>query len=630
MICRKCASIFDDSISACPDCGTPVFGEENEESEAQEKAYEPDAEQPEAENEEETATDIETEADIEAEAENMTPPEYEEKPVLIKTAPTKKRSIRRGGVEKINVESIELGEQGSSSDRKKMKAKPEKESIGDKSAAILIIALVSILSVMAVALAAVSIKSDVFKEDDGVKTMALSGLSGEETGALEQWISDVGYVFSQPFDPDVNSAEDVLKLMGVGAPDGLYTLLLGNAEKTQDKADPANRFAAENGEYSYFRIKEEKIADILALFSLESDRTLNSDYGYYYNGYYYLAANTEPEAGAKGYVADVSSSQKIQDGSFYVKYHLLDEESLSDDIGDRYAIVEKPALGEEAWTVKKISSEPIFDLAGVMIRQEEAVEMKKETISLEADDGTVYHRVIVEYPVFKGETDGEVIVNDMFKNMISSYKQSAETVEDSYQHYIKNGGKAKQLPLVTVIRSEITCMNESYIGFFEETAEYVPESMPVEKTEEQGAQEAQQEEADKPVNFARRIVEGYTIDTETGEFISKDAVIGKDYQNISKLLYRIYNGYDYSDVVAAIESQQAEEGEEDNTSSENADIPEDEKGMGMKIYEGAGALSDEGYVFCFINEKGFSEKVVIPFGISALFQGDFAKTVADE
>lgn len=622
MICRKCANIFDDSISACPDCGTPVFGDE---APTEKEKTENEAEK-EADTQETSDTPQEESGSVREKndltSEELSVPEYKtEVPPKINAAPEKK--IPRGkATGRISVESVGVDDGEAGGDKGRKSAKRVKESIGDKSAAALIVALVCILSCMTVVLTVVSIRTDVFKRDDSVKTMVLSGLSGEETGELENWISGVGYAFAGQHDEALSSATDIIPRFGIGSSDGLYARLYGPAEKITDEADPAGRFVNGEGEYSYYRIEEEKISRLFSFFSMKSDRTLNCEDAYYYDGCYYFA--DIEKVGIRSYITDVSLSKKIQDGSFYIKYNLLDVNSLSDDIGDRYAIVEKPALGDDGWIFRKISSEPIFDLAGVLIRQEGSFEMKEEEIELTAKDGTVYHRIVVEYPVFNGDSEGEKMANGMFTNMLANYRQSEDAVENSYQEYISGGGKAEELPFMTVVTTEVTCVNEKYVGFFEEIAEYVPLSVPTQQENGSEADSQQESFEERAVTLAQRRVEGYTVDAVTGEFIGKDAVIGKDYQSISKLLYRIYNGYDYADVIAEIENNAASDDAQQSAEIiGESDIPADESGLGMRIYDGAGALSEEGYTFCFINEKGYSERAVIPFSIKALFRSEF-------
>ena len=38
MICKKCANMFDDSLSSCPECGTPIFDSEITEEQKKKKA----------------------------------------------------------------------------------------------------------------------------------------------------------------------------------------------------------------------------------------------------------------------------------------------------------------------------------------------------------------------------------------------------------------------------------------------------------------------------------------------------------------------------------------------------------------------------------------------------------------
>ena len=107
------------------------------------------------------------------------------------------------------------------------------------------------------------------------------------------------------------------------------------------------------------------------------------------------------------------------------------------------------------------------------------------------------------------------------------------------------------------------------------------------------------EDTQASVVLPAKTLECYTFDVETGLFVAKDSVVGKDYQKVSEMLYRIYNGYSYDDIL-----------DEDVSVG---DIPEDTEELGEKIYNSASTLCQDGYVFCYVTGDGIREDVVIPF-----------------
>lgn len=648
MICRKCANMFDDSLSSCPECGTPTFIEEKEESDGKGKEkFKLNI--PEEE--------IEKPIVITAESKTAEEPEKEE-------TKTEKPEIMQANSEKEqkkDPDAPKIKKAGSS--EKKAKKRKEKSSgdIGDKSAAALIILIVCILASMMTVLTFVSVKSDVFEGDDAIKTVALSTLSADETSDLEQWMNKVSFVSDTEFDCSHYTVSDFLSLMNPYDAGGLYGSFYGKAEKVTDTADPAHRYEDENGEYAYYKIPEEEIDSMVKLFGLTVNHTVNTEDCYYYGGYYYFRDKAD-FVPAETKLTDVKSSRRIQDGSYYIRcsFHLQD--NLSSEAGERYAIVKK-AEGETEtdanWVLQKLSSEPIFDQSGTMIKSEGEISFKIKTHVIEhsASDGTVYHRYVVEYPEFSGVSLGEQTANQLFNDMITSFELSESSVQQDYERYVKYGGDVDELPLITHVVSRVTYNSEEYISVIEETSNYIPSSMPPEDAQElseNGEYEPESEEdSDEPVPLPVLTVEGYNFDVETGDFVNKDAVIGKDYLTISELLYRLYNGYGYNDIIDQLNEKAAEANQNDGTDeltqgqegesteepepeeveteepeqeeAEPEEIPEDEEGLGKKIYDSANALCHSGYMFCFVTEEGYARDVVIPFDMPHLFTAEFSE-----
>ncbi len=613
MICRKCANIFDDSLSECPECKTAVFAGETEEK-PEKTAKKPfivtitHDDVPEEETKSEEKVDDLKEDSIPGEEEA---PEVK-KVTSVKTVP--------------KAENDKVPRKQKKTAAPKEKKVKVKDSIGDKSAATLIISVMCILACMMTVLTFVSVKSDVFKSDgEVVKTVALSSLSGEEKGELEKWFSDLSVICDSEINPATTTFGDLMGLVNPDSASGIYSVIYGAAKITANTPDPAHRFANENGDYSFYKIEEEKIDRITELFGFFANHTLNTADCYYYDGYYYF--RDKDSGTAVSYITDVKDSKRIQDGSYYVECTFLYKDNLSKESLERYAIVEKVTDAENPvqWKIKRFSHEPIFDKSGVLIQKETAIpfDMKTKVIEKTAKDGTVYHKYIIEYPVFSGDTLGAATANQLYSDMINVLESEETSVQKDYRKFIKAGGVKEELPLLTYVSSRVTHNSGGYLSVLEETAEYVPASMLRILSEEgdESTADTADEPSDEPVTLPKRTVEGYNFDVASGDFITKDAVIGKDYQFISELLYRIHGGFDYSDLKEQLRLQSITDvGDEPETPEINEEIPEDENSVGMKIYESASVISEKGYMFCFVTEDGYAEDVVIPFEFADLFQ----------
>ncbi len=627
MICRNCANMFDDSLSSCPECGTSaIMEEEKPQTDKEKKSFVLNI--PEEEIEKPIViTAVSSTVDEEKTDEKAEQQPKEKTAVKIKTRQVKTPAQSRSAAKE-------------APQKKQVKRPVKKESVGDRSAATLIVSIMCILACMMTVLTVVSVKSDVFKGDgDTVKTVALSSLSGEDAGSLEQWLVKVGALCDSEFNSSVNTVSELLSFIRPYDKAGLYGSFYGEAQLITDLPDPAHRYADENGSYAYYKLPEKEVDSIVESCCLTVNHTVNSEQCYYYNGFYYFADAQQYESQGS-YIIDVKNGKRIQDGSYYVDCSMLQQSNLSKEPKERYLIVEKSDSGE-AWKIKRISSEPVFDSGGMLNKADSEIsyEMKTQIIEKSAKDGTVYHRYIIEYPLFSGETEGEKMANQLFSDTINTMSADDSSVQADYERFTKFGGNTTELPLITHVVSRVTYNKNGYISVLEEKAEYTPNSMPAENIEEllENGEYEPSEDTDAPVSLPVRTVEGYNFDVETGDFVTKDAIIGKEYQLISELLYRIYNGYGYDDIIAELEAESDEaqqdenlqEGTENEAQQDNTayvtdealkeEIPEDELGTGIKIYESASAICDKGYMFCYVTEKGYAKDVVIPFEIPNLF-----------
>lgn len=630
MICKKCANMFDDSLSSCPECGSPVFTEKGTEEEKkspfvlnipEEEIEKPIIIKAGAANEDTEAEENPSEEPgDELTADRLQPEEDTEKQEVKIPAP---QIVRRAA----NINSVK-----NAAPEKAEHEEKKQDNVGDKAAAALIVSIVCILACVMTVLTFVSVKSDIFKSDgDVVKTVAMSSLSGEQKGELESWFSKIGVICENGIDASKNGISAVLDLMKPYDSDGIYACVYGKAEITANSPDPAQRYSNENGDYSYYKLDGDKVDALTDALGYTPNHTVNTPDCYYYGGYYYFRDKDIKEK-TRLYIADVKSSKRIMDGSYYVECSFLDKKDLSGEEKERYAIIEKlDGNTNVPFKVKMLSDTPIFDESGIMIHSSAAYKMKTYSVDKKAKDGTVYHRYIIEYPEFSGSTEAEKTANQLFSDMINVYGGDDESAEKAYKSFIENGGNKKELPLITHICSRVTYSEGGYLSFMEETAEYVPASMPgAEENGEEDEDAYEQSDDNAPVILPKRTVEGYNLDTETGDFVTKDAIIGKDYQNIAELLYRIYNGYSYEDLKLKFKENLGEDLMSEETSPETEstvteDIPEDTEELGMKIYESASALTEKGYMFCYVTPEGYAVDVTVPTDIDGLYVIDINK-----
>ena len=457
------------------------------------------------------------------------------------------------------------------------KSKEKLKSMGkkEKGASRFIVSSVCMMAVLMAAISCLSVFTDVFKDDgDTVKTMALSSLSPVDAIELEDYLSKLYALKDFELDDDTASDEFYVNIRP-GVKSGLYESLVGKAKLVEDSADPAERFSDEEGNYAYYKLPCEKVDGIVESFGLVPNHTLNLKNAYCYKGYYYFGRTDEETASSVE--AGIVASKRIQDGSYYVECMFY---SAGKEEGRLYAIANKDEEAEGKWIISRLSSEPIFDGSGIMVENDGVFryEMKRELFEGKLSDGTVFCEYSVEYPYFKGDSMGEKAANMLYSEVLSKYKNSAEEADKYFEEY---KGSKEDLPIVVHISSEVTYSDEKYISTIVDVSEYNPEN-----------------EKDEKILISERSIEGYIFDAETGEFVSRDEVLGKDFQLIYDLLYRIQGGYSYDDLIY--------EGV-----SRPSDIPPNNT-IGKEIYEAGGAITPNGYVFCKVTDEGYVNSVVLP------------------
>ncbi len=461
-----------------------------------------------------------------------------------------------------------------------MRAKQQKSEKKAKTGTVVLMCLVALCLCGTVGISAFT---DVFKQESEVKAVALV-LSGAEEAELESQLGKIYPLADMEYNEKNFDAAQLLTYIRPYAKDGLYAVNGFEKAQAETQADPAERFNDGEGNYSYCKIAGSQIDEILSQFEVVADHTVNTKDIYYYDGNYYFALGDEGQE-ISSVKADITSSKRIQDGRYYI----------SCTVGDKnlYVIAGKPdAQGQ--WKIQSVSTTPVFDQMGIMIKQENNslfdYDMKTKVIEGKTDKGVLYCRYTLQYPVFYGDTAGELEANRFYDSVLSYYNQLAQDSTAQYKKYVKQGGVESLLPLEVNYSAEVTYTSGAYIAVCNE----VSETQSLYKTE---GEESLTASAVVPSN---KTVECYIFDTETGAYVNKDSIIGKDYQLIEELLYRIYCGYDYSALLS-----------EDATDTQ--DIPDDVGKLGEKLYDCASTLTKDGYMFCYINDSGYREDVIIPY-----------------
>ncbi len=625
MICKNCANIFSDDLDVCPECGTPLKKNaaenvQTDSSEGIEKlvslAFSMDVNESASAQKfedvfsysEEQFAEIENSGSEELSEEKETESEDAEIAMSDTAFEIKAEDESEESEVEVNAEPVVQVRPATE------KAKLPKMTAKEKGSFNFILSLMAVIFIIILALAGVRMGTDIFdKDEDSVKAIVLSGLTSAETADLEEYLSKIALVAYSGFDREKHVAVDVMNYFRPHDAGGLYNRFFSYAEITANTPDPAGRFKNENGDYSYYVLDADKVDSIIEKFGYSVNSNINEKNFYRYDDKYYFA-NLSDYTFSADVVADISLSKRIQDGSYYVECSFYDESAADTNKNyfKAYIILDKYEDAESSevkWIINRISDEAIFDSSGLMIKDESGLNELSYTIetkTLEAvtEDGEVYARYILEYPVFSGDTKGEKVVNYTFEDMVKTYSTDVQSATEAYNKFIKKVGKAEELPYVTYVTARVSYNRNGYISIILGTSEKKPQSS-------YKASDAQEGEF-QPVFLPEKKIQGYTIEVGTGEFIPKKEMFNVEYTLVHELLYRIYNGYEYESLI------------NENIVSEEI-IPEDTENTGMAFYESACGLSRDGLLFCYVSPEGYTENIVIPYDTEGFFSEDFGK-----
>lgn len=601
MICKNCSAEYDDKLEACPDCGAEaetMTEEDAEKAEAVGEEKEAPAELAEAEADAEASEADSEETEIKAETEAEADSDTEQ----TKEDGTAEEHTEEKSEEKF-AENKHFEYMASDKTSKPVKPKPQfrriemtrAQLIKENKRRALIIVIMCLVASLAVAVTVLNLTTDIFADDGASeKVVAGIGFTAQEEKELEVLLAKSFSVSRNEFSKEGITAEAFLETINPADSGNIYSVLNGVNETPQSEADPADRFADENGSYAYYKLEESKVDNVLSLFGLESLRGENSENYYYCDGFYYFAA-TEGKATPE-FSAEIEKSRRVLDGSYYVEGYFYSEKNGETVKTDNYhfvvEMVKDTETGENVYTVRKVSKKPIFGSDGKLVDGAKNALKQKEVIEGRTDDGKIFSVYTLEFPVVEGESEGYKNLNEFFKNAVSVYELKAKSAQQSYAEFKQNGADESKLPLVENLVATVVFEDEKNLSFKAEISSYNPVS-------DGGGQSA----AD---GVYKRSVEAYTFDKVTGDFVSKDDALGKNYMLIGEILYRIYSGYEYENLLKKDEESESEIYDE---------TPSDIEGIGAKIYESAWAYTENGIAFFMITEKGYVTEVTIPYDV---------------
>lgn len=471
---------------------------------------------------------------------------------------------------------------------KKTKTKAQKSESKAKITVTVLMCLVAVCLCTVIGLGAFT---DVFSGEREVKAVTLV-LSQAQSDELEKRLSIAAPLTQVGFKSEGSNASELLEYILPGSDKGLYACYGYEKAQKQTQADPAMRFQDEQGNYSYYKIGVGEIDSILECFDIITDHTVNTKDIYCFDGYYYFKDSDKADVSGslKG---SITSSKRIQDGRYYV--------TCDFDGKEAYVVASKSDEDDSPWKICEISSTALFDQLGIMIKSEKesAYDFESETQIIEGktNDGVIYCKYTLTYPVFYGKSAGEAEANRFYQSVLSYYEQLSGDSDKLYKSYIKSGGDVNKLPLEVNYSAKVTYVKGNYIGVTNEISESLINISSINSDDDDF----------EGIIPANKTIEAFVFDAQTGDYVTKDNILGKDYQLIESLLYRLYNGYDYADLFS-------------DSAVNSADIPDDADHLGEKIYLSAGTFCDKGYMFCYVCDEGYRQDVVIDFDIKDIFE----------
>ncbi|MGN1419262.1 MAG: zinc ribbon domain-containing protein [Acutalibacteraceae bacterium] len=638
MICKRCGKEIGDSDTFCKFCGASVYETKKPfvlhiDDEKLGKDSSSESAQTPALNTPQTVESIsgeEQNENAEAGQEPSEPEESQQESAQEETQAQAQKSVQ----EKADLPNIQRTQEHETETNNRPKItkavsapKDSKQSIkADK--AIKIIACVC--AIVMTALAIVSIKTDIFKNTAGNRTIALSKLSDEQIASFEEYAAKLAPLYENGYDSSKSVLDDVIDLMNPTDENGLYATFYGVKTPTSETSDPAKRFVFESSSVSYCDAQSDEIASLAETLGLEAHDDINTAECYYYGGKYYFE-NVADEEKQNADVIKVNSSKRTSDGDFYVICDLYDETAQKDENGTYisepksqlyFLVIDDGTQEEPKWVLENLSSEPLFDDLDARITEEStgdhlAYEIKQEKFSAKLSDGRVYANYVVEYPSFENNGTTAITINSIYDAIITELKGRTDTskVDKRYENFLAAGGSDDALPLYTHVIATVKYNDDGYISIFERKSTYTgKEKLKAQESETTTASYYSQTQTTVPevqeeeVYLPETTYEGYTFEIETGEFVKRDDLLGKDYVTIQDSLFNAW----IAGGGRLFGKDQATYGTLQTTSGYGSmQVYSDTNGIGKAIYDSSWLMTADSIEFLFRHEDSALDIVSI-------------------
>ncbi len=514
---------------------------------------------------------------------------------------------------------------------------PQRETRTARRSRRILTAVVCLCLAVMIGLLAVRLNTTLFdSSNSGLEPVSVNVLTDEEKTQILSCLTAYAPLFDRPFKPQTLGVGAFFDLLDLNRTNNLYAAVKGQPARVTDTADPLNRFADGEGGFSYYSISQNDLNAVAAQFGLSLPGSGQNSSYYSSDGAYYFAADREP-SGDPALDLHVGKAQHTEDGNYYVA---LADLSDTDAV---YAIVSRSTDAAEAdWTLLELSPEPLFREDGTRTAPQTVslnYEMRHESISATAADGTVYANYVLDYPYFTDQTaETAKTINALYAQMLASYQELAQSADKNYTSFVKHEYDKRLLPGYTYMVSTVTYNADGTVSLLDELTEYLPEvtakALKAQQTETPSAAQDEPQEI-RAADFVMPTItySGTTIDTASGAFLRRDDVFSGDFEWYQSLLYRVFSGADEEELDTLIRSAGTPETSDpaqtdpyaptisedvtamtETTATAAAGLPalsDAEAAIGQQIYASPWVRTPDGIRFCYLG-NGYYTYVTLP------------------